>query len=1275
MNKKTIITKLIMTLLVAVFSAVLVSGQAFAGEGGNTGGGGVNGCNKSSGLWTCYGATWRHYDTDSDDFCTDGAANKECGDSYTSSDTYALKGHIVGCKKYGGYWRYAMVKADGSHEQRGVIGIGGNSSHTFDSEFFWYDDLGWHGGMNYIPPTAGDGLNAYNAYWDDVKEIYLKLREVDPETFWRGWGPNSNLAWFCGPEDPEDVIPVEYFSSSDASATGVSSVTTGIQKTRTTVTTDTIDLTVGDTLDHFGFQHKIYSSAPANDVSWSIEKSGFIGNIFYELGNFTSSGSTSGAVNIARSFSGGGDAKYVPTTIPIYYSDYYNIKFKVAGSYEFCEEILVNGSPITKACVKVNVSRSTGYGTSSHVSNRTSSIAVGSSSDYLATDIYPLKGNKRYVETSTIKLAVDETANMTFSHNIYATRSTNNVGWKVTREVTSTADGTSSGFNSGSYTIDYAANGNPPHSANSGSAEASGTANITDASSDIYIANLDSRPYTDGGSRYVHRDFYEITFRKEGTYKFCEYVYLGDTLYTWACSTVEVQGDDVELGDCANVPWLSIENGVTSVASAVMNVTNRTGWQEAVYAKPNDDVEWLHCYYPGVQDRADEIVTRYHQTHGTYLSNGSYPNTNVEISSFNRWDNKFTVSASSGNFTSGSGLGTRTLYFSTGDSALKSLSDFYAVETWSASKVGRILTEKITSGYPTSITVTNNGDHSWSCDPYDCSYEVEYSCGTKEEPKTCTRTVPRTCYYGGCTHGNDYITSTRSGTDTDDASVYVPYNFINTASIEISDSIFYAGESVSFNRITVYTDPKYNAVTKGNYATRVDSARVRVVTYSSRYDDGSSEIAGYGSGTGADLCSALSGRYTYNNCDEVSTRTRTLNNPENVNGTTETGSFGNPTSYDAYDIPAGEYICFVVGVYPYTSGADTQMSASGDNSWYISRPSCHVIAKRPAFQVWGGGISAVGSIVTSAANKNMLHLGGTSTRVSGGIVSFGSWVEQNSNTTGLTKLLSTGAATGLSSSSAGSGSMESSSNFCRYRVPLSFANYSASTSAICSRSAGSLYVGYSGISPSSLTKDALVGYLLTDVNETGLGSIGDGGSVNLSDSSSYNVVRSLDGKDLRYTKGNGDLTIIASSIDNGVTHVVKAAGDVTINGNLQYVSASYGALSAIPKLIVYGENIIIGCSVGRIDAILIADKNVTTCNSDNTDSWDNAHALRINGAIVAGSLSLKRTYGATVGTGSGIPAEVINYDTSILLWEKGFAEGDSQSGFTSVYQKEVSPRY
>ena len=164
-------------------------------------------------------------------------------------------------------------------------------------------------------------------------------------------------------------------------------------------------------------------------------------------------------------------------------------------------------------------------------------------------------------------------------------------------------------------------------------------------------------------------------------------------------------------------------------------------------------------------------------------------------------------------------------------------------------------------------------------------------------------------------------------------------------------------------------------------------------------------------------------------------------------------------------------------------------------------------------------------------------------------------------------------------------------------------------------------------------------------------------------------------KDVVRYNVNGTAIINATTITPGRTHIVKASSDALINGDVIYQEVNYNDMSQIPKLIIYGKNVTIGCEVTRIDAIIIAEDDLNTCASSDINLSTNSHALRVNGAIVTNRLYLNRTYGAATGTNSKVPAEVVNYDVSTLLWGRAKSDPDNKhKNLTSVYIHELSPR-
>ena len=139
----------------------------------------------------------------------------------------------------------------------------------------------------------------------------------------------------------------------------------------------------------------------------------------------------------------------------------------------------------------------------------------------------------------------------------------------------------------------------------------------------------------------------------------------------------------------------------------------------------------------------------------------------------------------------------------------------------------------------------------------------------------------------------------------------------------------------------------------------------------------------------------------------------------------------------------------------------------------------------------------------------------------------------------------------------------------------------------------------------------------------------------------------------------------------------KIDGDATISMNLKRRDNGKNSWDDVGKLIIYAENIKIDCRVKQIDAVLIARGNIDTCynTSFGLDSSERSTPLRINGVIIADTLTLGRTYGAGKGTDSIVPAEVINYDASLYSWATKQPSSANSSGLTEVYSSELAPRY
>ena len=1018
------------------------------------------------------------------------------------------------------------------------------------------------------------------------------------------------------------------------------------------------------------FAHSIFSSSETNNASYTISRTRY----GVDSSPSISSGSSSEIVNLnsksSQTYNLYTNSGY-PTTQTFERS--YLVELNNVGLFSVCENVAF-GSSGTGACVELNVLPPTvnEYRADSNVAIREASVISG---DYESTGI-------TVSDMDRVRAVVDITAGeeryIVFSHNAYSEMRAYNETWGIDRD---------SGANrlsaSGSgYTI-------------TDRRYCGASSNINFLSGEGYLIGEPRDCHDDenvvgdglGHGLYLARDIYRIRFNTVGTYDFCETFSISGVNKTRVCARVVVR--PTIGGDCgAWTPskYLSSNEwaGYTLTVSKVKNnsVSAYNDWGDMVFAKPGDKIDWIHCYYPGAQRVADTKATpnNYDPNHNMGLSDGSIVGLNNHLmKQYSDWTNKYTITTSS-NFrtrkvTTSSGV---TETFDKGDSAVKTFEDFYnnaggyeVVNTLTA----ETLVEKIESGKPAVARVTNNGLHTWRCNPEDCSYDVIVSDG---HGGTTTVHVPRTCYTGTCKHDDDFFMNNVSswGTTSSHADVKIPYNFENTVSIELSNStsVVYAGETARVSSVDVQVGTRNNVTLSGTYATRVDDAQVKVIGYVSDSSNGGTIPAGGRvSDTGENICS-VSGLSHDGYCDELDFDTRDLNSGGSVNGSTDSIGSLQHGRYNVYDVNIGKYFCVVAAVYPYTVANDTVMSASGYRDWYVSEPSCKQIAKKPIFQVLGGGVYSAGNIRTIAGVKNHLSgIYGYEPINRNHVTAFNSWAEQGVVSKGAASNFASGAATGLNQWYYGSfeGAFPS---YCNNRVPLSFAN------SPCGVATGNTTGNLGSISSSSTlnvsNRRSLVDYWTSKIPGE-LESI-DSNSATIGDGGDYHVVGGAvdigTGTILRYTYKNGNLDLDSAVVPNQVTHIVKAEGDINIKGDISYDKGVGMALSSyIPKVIIYaGGNIDIDCEVGTIDAILIAEGKVDTCANFSASTEDKQ--LVINGVVIADQIDFNRVYGAGVGASSGVPAEIINYDISALLWGR-YVAGSSQSNkLTMTYQHELAPR-
>ena len=969
----------------------------------------------------------------------------------------------------------------------------------------------------------------------------------------------------------------------------------------------------------------------------------------------------------------------------------YTIKFQGNGTYQRCEVRTAktkNGSnmefPLTRVCAKVQVSQSNiNYYAQSNVSARNS---LTSDLHWKHTDIT----SNGKAEDVMSDIGKNNDVYVVFSHNIYSSEMVDSAEWSLERPSISSNSNVE-------IVLDMSCG-------NSGLARF----NSKDYNDKGYYVGepIGSQRCDDGSNsnnKFIARDIYKVRFKSDTAdeIKLCQKVFVKGVQKTEVCAIIaprKVKDDPDNL--CAE--FGSVISWRTYTISRVRNtsVSGMDSWDSLVYAKPGDTVAWVHCYYPGVQLDSNTTVSKYDPPHSSTVDGcaDSY-RVHTTMSKLWTWENYFRVTSSGGGLTYGDyqtfDIGDANVQWSNSTSNSNGNNhpnrnsgvtpNSYLVTTVDDSE---ILAETIKTGSPSNISIAEGTDHGkWACNrrcdssacgthPCNC---VPVEGGGMDCDDCCNTCSPEECY-----HGEDYIWSNADGTASSSADVYVPYNFITSASVTLGDDLVYAGEKTTIESLSTTISTKYNGTTNGTYATQSDDAKIKLVAYVSSSNRGS-EIVGTGSGRNYDICNSLGSRASQ--CAEIDVLDGvTLNSKRYTSGASDTWQGKNKKNFDEnyniFDAEAGDYYCVVAAVYPHTSGGDKNMSLSGSNRWYISEPDCAIIAKEPSFQVWGGSVYSENAIKTSVSEKNNLRDLSNSTYIypyspfaNGSTIVFGSWAEQS--------VVANGAVTGFASGAAsdGTGSIEGTNpSYCNYRVPLSFAN---NGTGLCPNSD---QTGESGISVSTASREALVNYWWVMDAQTI-----DQEAADLA----INYVNStnLNGDALRYVYSNGDIYLTSSEkiglgdTMTGVTYVVRADGNITIAGDIEYIDENDTMLSSskmIPKVIIYAAgNINIKCSVNRIDAVLVTNGYVNTCGdlssvenpNDNINDSGRSNQLTINGAIMANRIYFNRTYGAGAGAASGVPAEIVNYDVSAILWGREMAEANDFETMTTVYQYELAPRY
>ena len=795
---------------------------------------------------------------------------------------------------------------------------------------------------------------------------------------------------------------------------------------------------------------------------------------------------------------------------------------------------------------------------------------------------------------------------------------------------------------------------------------------------------------------------------------------------SWFCAEYDgapTIGPPIETDDeCPGIPIAAgykastDKNGYSSVRTQVRMTSTNGSWTTSLYAKPNDGVAWRHCYFPGMQMVANKKITTSKDNEPTTigvgktsitLSDRTFPHTNSLMKLTANWDNLFNIKNKDGNVADYN----LTNHVS-GDSKVKHLDNNWSVDqSW----VGNTYSE--TSNLDTNLQGGLTPYHAWVSDPetheaWTCTWThtVQLTGEDAKKDDRCWKTGTYKECYGSkdfercsdiedketkcgcnegrwdwhkyyvspcsvsvdskydCTHGSGdsgiYYPYGRNKTlytgdkSTETATVSVPYNFDMSADIKLQDSYVYAGESAKLGSGSVTVGARWNGTTQGYYSTRVPGVKIQIITFISN-----SPVTSVPN----------SGNVRYGPEVEVG---------ELSDGQTKSLTDLGIDSVNVDDIPAGQYFCVGIQVSPGDSGSDTTMNSSGFSGYKKSGADCKQIAKRPSFQIWGGSLYSNGEITASRAVKNNLY--GFNDRqysiaaVTDGNV-FGSFDELSVMTLGLNIGLASGAATGdlQGGWSKSVGKYESdviSNGFCKYESPLSFANYSSKKGIpICGQN--NSQTGMFGTSVVTTDKYSYISSITNNKKPSGYTVSGEN-PFKLGKAATYSEIISETNKVVLYTYSNDPIHLSASNVDLGQTYVVHSKKTVNIDGDIIY-NGTYGSLNDIPKVIIYSEtNIGIGCAVKRVDAVLIAEGVVDTCSGNHSvNNQKRSNQLQINGTVIANELVLKRTYGAGAGKYSSIPAEILNYDSTLVMWARHRADTGNTGVLNSTYIHELAPRY
>ena len=611
------------------------------------------------------------------------------------------------------------------------------------------------------------------------------------------------------------------------------------------------------------------------------------------------------------------------------------------------------------------------------------------------------------------------------------------------------------------------------------------------------------------------------------------------------------------------------------------------------------------------------------------------------------------------------------------------------------------------------------------------TYEVKVPTGRSycvhESERGCLR---RKKEYTYVTHWKKEYPDSHVGTTTQNlgqtekkSSVYTPYNFNTSIHSYIESSqggVGFLGARISIGANYGVAPRANELVSKTPYATHTredQTVKVYEMIVDENYPESKLQEQTIPNGN---ICRGSG----IERCKLVDTVTGRINSVGKY-----TGEFLNTDTYDRTipdDLPGGglgKKYCTRSVIWPaasHDSDSNTvanNMSGSamsgGNNLHHVSAASCVTLAKKPNFQVLGGGFYTNGTIKAALSEKAVG--GGLGAYPSAETRSFGSWDEFGVLAAGKVLGFGSGAAMGY----------EEGYNFNLPRGGIMNAYYTF----IGPTGPNSVVSGISNISHMTIANDK------NGPGNSGISRIGSAVLARLKARfrdtiirNSSNTITSLTSNETSaknylglsqlYHQGDTSLSAMNSTanfyqFDRGGNLIARSNttgeklmntlamfvdGTLTIDCNINIAHETYNAVDDFPQVLIFAKKINITSNVTNIDAWLILDEDygdnqIDTC-SDN--HYPNAlscnETLTITGPVFARKLILNRTAGSHTGggragahplqtgptgtyyaEGSIHPAEVFTLRADAYFW--AYRQSLSGGQAYMVYSREIAPRY